>query len=308
MRYLITKDFRKLILLNQEELSKNLVLKSNIKNLIYKNKTISLNDLNKVSKIINLKDLNFKEIHFSPQKNLGKHSQSPKINFTGKNKKFAELIGIILGDGNLYHNMLRITLSKNEKPYVNYIKELIYELFGITSKEYFSQRSNTITVYVYNKNLSNLILETLQKKIKFFKNDIREKNLRLSLNFGHTFAHSIEMITEKIIKKDYLRHGEAVGLGMLCEIMLSNNGKKNELYNLCQKILKKYNLPIKLNIYQKKRIRIHQGIYKGVFLDKKNKNNNPRYISLKKINKPQIKEILDYGLLNDTIFNIIENN
>jgi len=88
MRYLITKDFRKLILLNQEELSKNLVLKSNIKNLIYKNKTISLNDLNKVSKIINLKDLNFKEIYFSPQKNLGKHSQSPKINFTGKNKKF----------------------------------------------------------------------------------------------------------------------------------------------------------------------------------------------------------------------------
>tara|TARA_B110000977_G_scaffold27605_1_gene34947 strand:+ start:4634 stop:5755 length:1122 start_codon:yes stop_codon:yes gene_type:complete len=159
-----------------------------------------------------------------------------------------------------------------------------------------------------NKNLSNLILETLQTKIKFFKNDIREKNLRLSLNFGHTFAHSIEMITEKIIKKDYLRHGEAVGLGMLCEIMLSNNGKKNELYNLCQKILKKYNLPIKLNIYQKKRIRVHQGIYKGVFLDKKNKNNNPRYISLKKINKPKIKEILDYGLLNDTIFNIIENN
>ena len=57
MRYLITKDFRKLILLNQEELSKNLVLKSNIKNLIYKNKTISLNDLNKVSKIIKKKHL-----------------------------------------------------------------------------------------------------------------------------------------------------------------------------------------------------------------------------------------------------------
>ena len=172
MRYLITKDFRKLILLNQEELSKNLVLKSNIKNLIYKNKTISLNDLNKVSKIINLKDLNFKEIYFSPQKNLGKHSQSPKINFTGKNKKFAELIGIILGDGNLYHNMLRITLSKNEKPYVNYIKELIYELFGITSKEYFSQRSNTITVYVYNKNLSNLLVKYGIKRGNKVKNQV----------------------------------------------------------------------------------------------------------------------------------------
>ena len=102
-----------------------------------------------------------------------------------------------------------------------------------------------------NKNLSNLILETLQTKIKFFKNDIREKNLRLSLNFGHTFAHSIEMITEKIIKKDYLRHGEAVGLGMLCEIMLSNNGKKNELYNLCHSINETFTPIISLSMQKK---------------------------------------------------------
>ena len=55
-------------------------------------------------------------------------------------------------------------------------------------------------------------------------------------------------------------------------------------------------------------MRIHEGIYKGVFLDKKKKNNNPRYISLKKIYKPKIKDILDYGLLNDTIYKIIENS
>ena len=28
------------------------------------------------------------------------------------------------------------------------------------------------------------------------------------------------MATDKFLKKDFLRHGEAVGLGMLCEIML----------------------------------------------------------------------------------------
>ena len=70
--------------------------------------------------------------------------------------------------------------------------------------------------------------------------------------------------------------------------------------------MKKFGLPIKLRISQKNRPKVHEGIYKGVFLDKKNKNNNPRYISLKKINKPSIKEILDYGLLNDTIFKITE--
>ena len=172
MRYLITKDFRKLILLNQEELSLNLSLKSNIKNLIYKNKTISLSDLNKISKILDLNDLNLKKIFLSPHKNLGKHSQSPKINFTGKNKRFAELIGIILGDGNLYNNMLRITLSKNERAYLDYVKSLVYDLFGVIPGEYFSQRSNTITLSVYNKNLSELLMKNGIKRGNKVKNQV----------------------------------------------------------------------------------------------------------------------------------------
>ena len=30
-------------------------------------------------------------------------------------------------------------------------------------------------------------------KIKFFKDDVYENSKRLNLNFGHTFAHAIEM-------------------------------------------------------------------------------------------------------------------
>ena len=47
-----------------------------------------------------------------------------------------------------------------------------------------------------------------------------EKGNRLNLNFGHTFGHAIEMATDKLISKDYFRHGEAVGLGIMCEIFL----------------------------------------------------------------------------------------
>ena len=186
-----------------------------------------------------------------------------------------------------FAEILKCGLIGNKK-IINYLKQ----------DKHLFKRSST-------KNLSKLIMETLNTKIKFFKHDIREKNTRLCLNFGHTFAHAMEMITEKKIKKDYLRHGEAVGLGMLCEMMMSDNGKKNELYYTSEKILKKFGLPTKLKILQKDRSKIHEGIYKGVFLDKKNKNNNPRYIYLKKTAQPKIKEILDYGLLNDTIFKII---
>ena len=43
------------------------------------------------------------------------------------------------------------------------------------------------------KFMSQLIYLTLKTKIKFFKNDVYENSKRLNLNFGHTFAHAIEM-------------------------------------------------------------------------------------------------------------------
>ena len=76
----------------------------------------------------------------------------------------------------------------------------------------------------------------------------------------------MEMITDRLIKKDYLRHGEAVGLGMLCEIMMSNNGNKNSLYNLTETLLKKYNLPTTLKIPLKiKKIKFMQVFTKAYF-------------------------------------------
>ena len=42
---------------------------------------------------------------------------------------------------------------------------------------------------------------TPKTKIKFFKDDIFENNSRLMLNFGHTFAHAIEMAIENKLKK-----------------------------------------------------------------------------------------------------------
>tara|TARA_B100000989_G_scaffold294175_2_gene272795 strand:+ start:20629 stop:21738 length:1110 start_codon:yes stop_codon:yes gene_type:complete len=150
--------------------------------------------------------------------------------------------------------------------------------------------------------ISKLCYETLKIKISLFQNDIYEKNTRLFLNFGHTFAHAIEMATDKLIKKDYFRHGEAVGLGILCEIYYSNK-KKNKDYFSVSNILSEYNLPNKINLKKGSNIRqkIHDEIYKCVFLDKKRLNNNPRYISLKKIEKPRLCEIDDYNLLNETI-------
>jgi 3-dehydroquinate synthase len=63
------------------------------------------------------------------------------------------------------------------------------------------------------------------KKSAFIKADVVEKDfretggLRATLNFGHTFAHGLE----KLAEYRYLRHGEAVTLGMVCALFLSHH-------------------------------------------------------------------------------------
>ena len=155
--------------------------------------------------------------------------------------------------------------------------------------------------------ISQLCSETHKTKIFFFKSDIFEKNKRLLLNFGHTFAHSIEMATEELSRYEYYRHGEAVGLGLICEIFFSNP-KESKLLNYVKNILRSYNLPIEINskdfIY-KKQILLNK-IFQYIYLDKKKISQYPRYIHMKKIYQPKIRELQDSNLLSQTIDNLIK--
>ena len=159
--------------------------------------------------------------------------------------------------------------------------------------------------------LSKIVLKTLQTKSLFFKNDVFEKNDRLFLNLGHTFAHAIEMATDKISNKDFLRHGEAVALGIICELYLSKLEVKNqkvlkkieEKIIQCKKIFEKYELPTKLLISNKKKILTE--IYKYVFYDKKRISDKPRYIKLVANNKYEIAEIQNFDNINLSILEIL---
>ena len=151
------------------------------------------------------------------------------------------------------------------------------------------------------KFMSNLISQSLQTKIYYFSKDVYEKDKRLALNFGHTFAHAIEMATQKIFKKEVFRHGEAVGLGILCELYYSHKGR-SKLLNNVENLLYQFNLPTRvLENKNKNYQKIHDEIYKYVFVDKKKIGKFPRYISLNKIGNPKIKLLNDFNLLNETI-------
>ena len=78
--------------------------------------------------------------------------------------------------------------------------------------------------------LKKAIFKSCKIKCKIINKDEKEKDLRMVLNFGHTFAHGFEG-AKNFSKK--LNHGEAVLLGMMIASELSNKEKNYHLKNYC---------------------------------------------------------------------------
>lgn len=68
-----------------------------------------------------------------------------------------------------------------------------------------------------DETISKIIETSLKLKASVVKQDEKEQGLRKILNFGHTYAHAIEKITNY---KKYT-HGEAVAIGMIFAINLA---------------------------------------------------------------------------------------
>ena len=133
-----------------------------------------------------------------------------------------------------------------------------------------------------NNLLEKAVMRSCKIKCKIVNKDEREKNLRMILNFGHTFAHGFEG-AKNFSKK--INHGEAVLLGMTIANQLAYNKKILPLKDLM--LVKKHyfdlNLPRKISNFFKK-TEINKIIY---FMknDKKNFGEKINLILIKKIGK-----------------------
>jgi 3-dehydroquinate synthase len=216
--------------------------------------------------------------------------------------------GIINSVGNYYHP-LNVYISKNiinlipKREFLAGIPEIL-KCGLINDKKIIGMLINNKKSYI-NRNfnfLYHLIKLTLKTKINFFQNDVIENNQRLKLNFGHTFAHAIEM---SLNKNDIIRHGEAVGIGLLSEIYY--HGKKNKNFILTEKILRLYDLPVNLNEFYNNKYKniIKKKIFNNIFLDKKRIGKYPRYIKLLDVGKTKIDELKNYNKIRETIQTVI---
>jgi 3-dehydroquinate synthase len=131
-----------------------------------------------------------------------------------------------------------------------------------------------------SKILKRAVIKSCKLKSKIINKDEKETNLRMILNFGHTFAHGFEA-TKNYSKK--LNHGKAVLMGMMTACELSYKKKLLTLKDL--KLIKKHYLDLKLPMNIKEKFE-KKDINKIIYFmkkDKKNLNNKINLILLKKI-------------------------
>jgi len=130
--------------------------------------------------------------------------------------------------------------------------------------------------------LREAIIKSCKIKCKIVNKDEKEKDLRMILNFGHTFAHGFES-AKGFSKK--LNHGEAVLLGMMLASELSYKKKQLSFKELLS-IKKHYislKLPMNINkIFKKKEL---NKIVHFMKKDKKNIDDKINFILLRKIGK-----------------------
>jgi len=176
----------------------------------------------------------------------------------------------------------------------------------ILKTNFFKWLKNNSKQLLINRNLKLLkkaIIESCKIKLHFVNKDVYEKNIRMILNFGHTFAHAIE-VQNKYSKR--INHGEAVIMGMmmatklsyikkLCSLNTLNQLKRIYIANNLKYDIKKY---FKKNEYNK--------IANYMSADKKNNDKKINLILLKKIGQkkqPNMYKISSTELKN--IFNKI---
>jgi 3-dehydroquinate synthase len=205
---------------------------------------------------------------------------------TGINNKYGKnLIGAFYQPEAVYIDTTFLqTLDKRE--YSAGMAEVI-KMAVMFDKDFFDNLKTN------NLKIENIIQKSIQIKANVVNQDEKEKGVRSVLNYGHTFGHVIENLTNYCT---YL-HGEAVAIGMVMANKLANKlgFLTLEEEEVIKNLLLKYNLPTNFKITD-----IEQ-FYEHFFADKKTLDNNIKFIIPDGIGKYKIIENIDKNIILETL-------
>ncbi len=141
--------------------------------------------------------------------------------------------------------------------------------------------------------IKHIIFTSCKAKAYVVSKDEKETGLREILNFGHTFGHAVESLSDF-----NLLHGECVAIGMLAGLKMSFDRGfiKQEELDFAKRIFEFFELPLKAENFDKAEI------FKQMFSDKKTKDNKLNIVLLKEIGLAYTEKNVD----DKEVFNAIE--
>ena len=205
---------------------------------------------------------------------------------TGINNKYGKnLIGSFYQPQAVYIDTLFLsTLEKRE--FAAGMAEVIKMAVMFDKKFFENLKNETLKI-------EEIIKRSVEIKADVVNQDEKERGIRSVLNYGHTFAHVIENITNY---KTHL-HGEAVAIGMVManelavELGLLSKEEAKKIKNL----LERHNLPTYFEIKDV------EEFYNHFFLDKKTTDNNIKFILPKGIGNFEIVNNIDKNIILKTL-------
>ena len=144
------------------------------------------------------------------------------------------------------------------------------------------------------ENIIKMIAKSVSLKANVVNQDEKESGIRAVLNYGHTFGHVVENLTNYT---KYL-HGEAVAIGMVManELAVRLNLLSKDEADQIKELLIKNNLPVEFQIDN------IEEFYEHFFLDKKSSNNKIAFILPNgKIGTNVIKKDIDKSVVIDAL-------
>ncbi|HLO60069.1 MAG TPA: 3-dehydroquinate synthase [Bacteroidales bacterium] len=127
--------------------------------------------------------------------------------------------------------------------------------------------------------LERIIFESVQIKASVVEADEKEKGERKILNFGHTFAHSIEHLTGML-------HGEAVSIGMklAADLSVSLGLLRQDECDRLNRLIRKFGLPLESEIN-------NLALVEAMKKDKKRQGDHLNMVFLDRIGNAVIKPV-----------------
>ena len=143
----------------------------------------------------------------------------------------------------------------------------------------------------FESGASGLPPEGLKKEV--VSKDPFEKDLRKTLNYGHTLGHAIESYFLESSEKKTLLHGEAIAIGIILATYISSethNFPKNTLEEVSRSILNYFSKVDFTNMDI-------ENIIKLLVFDKKNRNGEVLFVLLEDIGAFQTNCIVNNELI-----------